>query len=253
MFLQRRLTGEKKMLDKNRENYYQVVQDSNNDLIFYFLYRCNDNTSCYNGGFYIGKIEIPSDYPMKPGDFYMLTPSGRFDINKKICLTNSGYHSSEWRPIWNLQNMVIGMISIFMDDSTHGISHIKLSDKERKEMANESIAYNLTYHYDIFVKFDRFVKETGDIRTNDEIDTLAKNKQIVREVISKEITNVNNDSSKVSKDNDLQSNSIIEKSISSANQDLPEGNINELIKWVDGIKDITLQSFDITYFTKFVF
>ena len=46
----------------------------------------------YLGGYYIGKIELPVDYPAKAGDFYMLTPNGRFDINKKICLTNSSVY-----------------------------------------------------------------------------------------------------------------------------------------------------------------
>lgn len=36
--------------------------------------------------------QLPSDYPFKPPEVYMLTPSGRFEVNKKICLSISSFH-----------------------------------------------------------------------------------------------------------------------------------------------------------------
>ena len=252
MFLQRRLIGEKKMLDKNKENYYQVIQDDKNDLVFYFLFRCCDETSCYNGGYYIGKIEIPPDYPMKPGDFYMLTPSGRFEINKKICLTNSGYHSSEWRPIWNLQNMVIGMISIFMDDSTHGISHIKQSSEERRLFAMQSIDYNLVNHYDIFVKFDRFVTESGEIRPNEEINLLSKNQSVVKtqQILVETKNEMTADISNITQ----KSNNALDTTAKNDNVNIcfSRNSYDDHKKWIDGIKDISIYTFDIKYFMKYI-
>src|SRR5579872_1282399 len=85
----RRLAGEIRQLERNREPYYQVVQDEKNPFLFYFCYHNTDTKSPYCGGYYIGKIDLPNDYPKNPGNFYMLTPSGRFDVNAKICLTNS--------------------------------------------------------------------------------------------------------------------------------------------------------------------
>ena len=102
-----------------------------------------DADTDYKGGRYIGRIEVPADYPKNPGNFFMLTPSGRFEIGKKICLTNSGYHKESWSPMWNLKNMVIAFASIFGDDTTSGISHIKRTPAERKEMAAKSMQYNL--------------------------------------------------------------------------------------------------------------
>lgn len=164
----RRLKGEIKNLQKNRESYYQVVQDKNNELLFYFLL-CGDNDSDYKGGYYIGKIELPESYPTNPGDFYMLTPSGRFNINSKICLTNSGYHRDMWSPMWNIQNMVIAFVSVFLSDDTKGISHIKESPHERRQKASESINYNMTYNKDIFMMFDQFVYPDGTIKSDKEI------------------------------------------------------------------------------------
>lgn len=115
-----RLKNEIKNLEKDRESYYQVIQDENNQFEFYFLLRGATDTA-YKGGYYIGKIVLPKDYPTSPGEFYMLTPSGRFQTNSKICLTNSSYHKESWSPMWNIKNMVIGFVSVFLTDNTSGI------------------------------------------------------------------------------------------------------------------------------------
>ena len=138
-----RLINEMKVLNAEREAYYQVVQDPDNEFKFYFMLRGDtDLNSDYYGGRYIGRIEVPHNYPNEPGNFFMLTPSGRFDIGKKICLTNSSYHKETWSPVWTLKNMVIAFSSIFFDDNTHGISHIKDSKENRRRMAENSIDYN---------------------------------------------------------------------------------------------------------------
>jgi ubiquitin-protein ligase len=51
----KRLKGEIRNLKKNRENYYQVVQDKKDSLLFYFLIK-GDSDSPYKDGYYIGKI-----------------------------------------------------------------------------------------------------------------------------------------------------------------------------------------------------
>jgi ubiquitin-protein ligase len=174
----KRLKGEIRNLKKNRENYYQVIQDKKDNLLFYFLIK-GDSDSPYKDGYYIGKIQLPDDYPSNPGDFYMLTPSGRFTINKKICLTNSSYHKEEWTYNWNIRNMVIGFISVFFGDNTTGISHIKETKKQREEKALNSVKYNMENNKDIFMLFDQFIKEDGNLRTSEEVDeyiNILKNK-----------------------------------------------------------------------------
>ena len=46
----------------------------------------------YHNGYYMGKMVLPQEYPAKSGDIILLTPSGRFEVGKKICLSNTGYH-----------------------------------------------------------------------------------------------------------------------------------------------------------------
>ena len=169
----KRLRGEIKNLEKDREAYYQVVQDEEDQFLFYFLLR-GDSDSAYNGGYYIGKIVLPTSYPANPGDFYMLTPSGRFRIGSKICLTNSGYHKESWSPLWNIKLMVIGFVSVFLSDDTTGISHIKEYPTERKAKAVASLQYNLDKHKDIMSKFDQFVKPDGSVRTDKEVEEFVQ-------------------------------------------------------------------------------
>ncbi len=39
--------------------------------------------SDYEGGIYHGRILLPPEYPFKPPDFVMLTPSGRFQVRQR--------------------------------------------------------------------------------------------------------------------------------------------------------------------------
>ena len=137
----RRIQGDLRDLDQNRMEFAQAIQDESNIKLFYFLLRPLEEP--YIGGLFIGKIELPDDYPKSPGSFYMLTPNGRFSINSKICLTNSSYHKENWTPIWSIRNMILGVISIFVTDDTSGISHIKDTAVNRRKFAGDSIQYNL--------------------------------------------------------------------------------------------------------------
>jgi ubiquitin-conjugating enzyme E2 J1 len=40
---------------------------------------------------------LPLDYPFKPPNIVFLTPNGRFEAGKKICLSISAYHPEEWQ------------------------------------------------------------------------------------------------------------------------------------------------------------
>jgi ubiquitin-conjugating enzyme E2 J1 len=179
----KRLNGEVADLDKNRNIQFQAVCDETDMFTFFFLLRNLDGN--YEGGYYIGKIVVPVEYPVKAGDFIMLTPNGRFDIGKKICLTNSGYHPESWTPMWTIRSMLLGFISIFTTDDTTGLSHIRESDFERKQKAMGSISYNKVYYPDIFKKFHYFVNEDLTIKSNEEIELLVSKPIVVPKAVLK--------------------------------------------------------------------
>ncbi len=193
---EKRLKNELKDLKKNKLEFAQAIQDETNKFIFYFLLagdkedpKNKEKTGHYEGGYYIGKIMLPPNYPEKPGDFMMLTPNGRFDVGKKICLTNSGYHTEAWTPIWSIRNMILGFASIFYVDLDTGISHIKMSKTERRKLAKESIEFNMKNFREIFLQFDQFVNESGKIKSTEEINQ-AINKPI-NQPINQQVNQVN--------------------------------------------------------------
>ena len=145
----KRLQGDAKILAKHPVEGIDAYQDDKDMLIWYFLLEGPVDTH-YEGGLYIGKVMHSPEYPFKAPDFMMLTPTGRFEIGKKICMTNSGYHSESWSSMWNIRSILLGFISIMSDDTTSGISHIKKSKAERQVLAKESQKFNETYHKDIY-------------------------------------------------------------------------------------------------------
>lgn len=165
----KRLAGELKLLRKNPDPHFDVMPDETNVLMWYFMLRPPMDTK-YAGGLYIGRIDIRPTYPMSPPDFYMLTPSGRFQIESKICLSNSGYHADEWSAMWSFESIVRGFVSIFLDDTEKGISHLHEKDiNVVHKYAKESSAYNVSKHPNIVKLFTRFVDENGLPRSEEEI------------------------------------------------------------------------------------
>lgn len=169
---EKRIEGELKIIKKIKENYYEVIQDENNKYIFYFLFVGEGKP--YEGGYYLGKIILPVDYPKKPGDIIVLTPSGRFNINKKICLSNTGFHLESHTPIWTIEQIIIGFISIFYDKKENGIGHLHYTDNVVEEYTEKSFDYNMKYHKDLMMKFTRFVNEDGKPRTKKEINEIIE-------------------------------------------------------------------------------
>jgi ubiquitin-conjugating enzyme E2 J2 len=163
----KRLKNDLKILRKHPLKYIHTYPDELNILTWYFLiigpslYHNGDGkeTECpYGNGHYIGKIMHNPYYPLKPPDFIMLTPSGRFLINKKICMTNTGYHEVDWSAAWTIKAILQGFLSIMLDDVDSGISHIKNNFDDRKIMAAASINFNIKQYPKIYNEFSEFLK-----------------------------------------------------------------------------------------------
>ncbi len=161
LICKKRLLGDMKLLKKDPLEFIDVSPDDKDMLTWYFLIK-GPESSDYKNGYFIGKIMHNPEYPSKPPDFMMLTPNGRFDIGKKICLSNTGFHSNEWSPMWTIHATLIGFLSIMLDDKEHGISHIHYSKGEREAYASNSIEYNKNNYPEIFKKFTRFIDGEGN-------------------------------------------------------------------------------------------
>ena len=81
----------------------------------------------FEGGFYLGRVECPDEYPAKPPKILMITKNGRFHLNEHdgICMSISSMHEESWNPAWKVSNMVVGLLSFWLGDAedTYGELH----------------------------------------------------------------------------------------------------------------------------------
>ncbi|AYV79971.1 MAG: ubiquitin-conjugating enzyme E2 [Gaeavirus sp.] len=153
---EKRFVGDNRLLRTAKLHYITAYQSELDPLEWPILIQGQKGTH-YEGGQFIGKIVHSPSYPAKPPKFLMLTPSGRYEVNKPICITISDYHAGEWSSAWNINTILVAFYSIFQSDvadEIRGISHLNASKAERKVFADASIAYNLKYHENIYTKFD---------------------------------------------------------------------------------------------------
>lgn len=138
-----------------------IIKPTDNLTIWYFIVYDLKETD-YEGGVYLGKVILPPKYPFKAPDFQFLTPSGRFEINKKLCTSFTGYHPELYSPSWNIASMCAGLIS-FMTDSTDkleskGIGGMDTSSETKKQIAEESRDY-IKNNQNILDIFEKYFKE----------------------------------------------------------------------------------------------
>lgn len=66
------------------------------------------------GGVYFGRLVFPSEYPNKPPSIYIITPNGRFTVNKRLCFSMSDYHPELWNPLWSVSSILNGLLSFMV-------------------------------------------------------------------------------------------------------------------------------------------
>lgn len=141
----KRINGEIKQFVKNKNENISIYPNPDNILEIYFKIKGLQNSNFENGE-YICKLVHHPQYPLKAPDYYVLTPNGRFEINRKICLTNSAYHQGDWAPAaWNLLTLLNGFHNIWhseIKEDKIGIGHLRLNDDTIKEFAKNSIEFN---------------------------------------------------------------------------------------------------------------
>jgi ubiquitin-conjugating enzyme E2 J2 len=81
----------------------------------------------FEGGFFHGKLKFPPEYPMKPPSVLMLTPNGRFEVNRRICLSMSDFHPETWNPLWAVGSILTGLYS-FMVRPSVSVARVSVSN-----------------------------------------------------------------------------------------------------------------------------
>ncbi|CAM1508522.1 Fc.00g053700.m01.CDS01 [Cosmosporella sp. VM-42] len=97
--------------------------------------------SVYSEGLYHGRIVLPPTYPLRPPSFRFMTPSGRFEANREICLSISGHHEETWQPAWGVRTALVALRS-FMETNAQGqLGGVETTDAVRKRLAAESSSF----------------------------------------------------------------------------------------------------------------
>lgn len=95
----------------------------------------------YEGGMYQGRLRFPDDFPFKPPSIFMITPSGRFETDRRLCLSISDFHPESWVPTWSVGTIINGVLS-FMVTSENTTGAVVTSDAEKRRLRDASVAFN---------------------------------------------------------------------------------------------------------------
>lgn len=132
----KRLMKEAQELHEPTEQYFaQPLED--NLFEWHFTVR-GPPESDFDGGFYHGRIVLPPEYPMRPPSIMLLTPTGRFEVGTKICLSISGHHPETWQPSWSIRTVLLAIIGFMPTKGEGAIGALDYTPEERKVLARKS-------------------------------------------------------------------------------------------------------------------
>lgn len=170
----KRIGGDFKKFDKDNEFCDAIsLMDINqsNDIselleIYFLMYGAKGTP--YEGGHYVGKITHDPDYPRKAPGWMVLTPSGRFEPNKRICLNGiSDFHQESWAQGTSLFAMLTSFYSIWhtqemtdnkkaMKEDMYAIASLdNVSNEVKIKYAKASVEYNQKHFSKIYSSFSK--------------------------------------------------------------------------------------------------
>jgi ubiquitin-conjugating enzyme E2 J1 len=126
------------MKDPTELYYCQPIED--NLFEWHFTIRGPISTE-FEQGIYHGRILFPVEYPMKPPSIILLTESGRFKTNEKICLSISGHHAETWTPTWGVRTALLAIIGFMETPGEGALGSLDYTPEERKSLAKRSQSY----------------------------------------------------------------------------------------------------------------
>jgi len=104
----------KKNGGKLKDNFI-CLPDPEDPYVWYYVVFGLEEPAEYKGGFYLGKITCPKEYPSKAPNIKLFTDNGRFRTNGDgICLSISDFHPESWNPAWKVNQIVIGLVSFWI-------------------------------------------------------------------------------------------------------------------------------------------
>ncbi|KAL4807602.1 ubiquitin-conjugating enzyme/RWD-like protein [Aspergillus unguis] len=135
----RRLMKEAAELSSSPSPHFHAAPTTDSNLFDWHFTLAGPPETPYAGGIYHGRIVLPPTYPLRPPSFRFLTPSGRFEVNREICLSISGHHEEMWQPAWGIRTALIAIRSFMEGDARGQVGGLEgVSDEIRKRWAQAS-------------------------------------------------------------------------------------------------------------------
>lgn len=75
----------------------------------------------------------------KDGQIVVLQPNGRFETNKKICLSISGHHPETWQPSWSIRTALLALIAFMPTPGSGTIGSLDYTPEERQMLARKYV------------------------------------------------------------------------------------------------------------------
>ena len=139
----RRINREIQEIQSNPSLHWTVQSIGDNILEWHFTIRGPPATEFANG-LYHGRLLLPFNYPFAPPSIMLLNPNGRFETNRKICLSISNYHPELWQPAWGIRTIMEGLRSMFPTPSDGAIGGLDWPADLRTKLAVESRDWTCT-------------------------------------------------------------------------------------------------------------
>ncbi len=101
----KRISRELKEISSKPSKFWHAAPLEDDLFEWHFTVKGPRDTE-FEKGIYHGRIILPLNYPFSPPSIMLLTPNGRFETNKKICLSMSNFHPELWQPAWGIRTMI---------------------------------------------------------------------------------------------------------------------------------------------------
>ena len=139
----RRINREIQEIQSNPSLHWTIQSVEDNILEWHFTIRGPPGTEFANG-LYHGRLLLPFNYPFAPPSIMLLNPNGRFETNRKICLSISNFHPELWQPAWGIRTIMEGLRSMFPTPSDGAIGGLDWPVDVRGKLAIESQEWTCT-------------------------------------------------------------------------------------------------------------
>ncbi|CAE8681711.1 unnamed protein product [Polarella glacialis] len=136
----RRIQRELKEISESPSRHWTAAPSGDDLFEWQFALRGPPGTD-FEGGIYTGRIVLPVNYPLDPPSITLLTPNGRWEVGKKICLSNTSFHAETWQPAWGIRTMMEALRAHMPVPGEGAVGAIDWPSDLRRRLAKESLDF----------------------------------------------------------------------------------------------------------------